>query len=55
MTMVITWVNQTAEDDSGLDAQNNAGDDLVNAMTTEVDLAQRMKQLTSLVETYVGS
>ena len=48
--MVITRANPTAETDIGLDAQGNAGDHLMNAMPPNVDLAQRVEQLTSLVE-----
>jgi hypothetical protein len=48
--MVITRANPTSETEGGLDAQGNAGDHLTSSMPPNADLAQRVEQLTSLVE-----
>jgi hypothetical protein len=48
--MVITRANPTSETEGGLDAQGNAGDHLMSSMPPNADLAQRVEQLTSLVE-----
>jgi hypothetical protein len=49
LTMVITRGNQTAQTDSGLAAQGNAGDHLMSTIPPKVDLSQRAEQLTSLM------
>jgi hypothetical protein len=48
--MVITRAGPTSETEGGLDAQGNAGDHLMSSMPPNADLAQRVEQMTSMVE-----